>query len=241
MSRIFLYVLLFALFISGQLVSSKEKDDLNQNNQNITLNSDSSELDGKTGIFKHCGNAILTQPGISLVADCLIGKKSKNGSYEFIAAQGKPARLIQTSLVKNDTLKVSANLIEYKVPKQQFNIIENAELKILSNDIDSIEIKANRIQLDNKIPDNRDITATGKPLKIELIKLGKTDLKAEAEKLHFNTRSSELELSDDVVAHLELGQISAGVFKYNSETKISSFKKSEDQQVEIIQKKKESK
>jgi len=239
MNRILLYVLLTSLLISSQKLLSEEFNQTNPDNQNIVLNSDSSELDGKTGVFKHCGNATLTQPGLSLIADCLTGKKAPDGSYEFIAAQGNPARLIQTSLVKNEMLTVYANLIEYQVPNQQFNIIKNAELKIVSNNVDSVEIKSNSIQLENKVPDARNIIASGKPLKIEIIKLGTTDLKATAEKLQFNTKTSELELSQDVVAHLALGQISAGVFKYNSETKISSFKKSDDQQVEIIQKKKE--
>jgi len=241
MSRVFLYLLFFSLLISNPLFSSEELNNDNQKSQNITLNSDSFDLDGKTGIFKHCGNATLTQLGLSIVANCLTGKKLKDGNYEFIVAQGNPAQLTQTSQVKNETLNVSANIIEYIIPNQQFNIIENAALKIVSDKRDSIEITANKIQLDNKSPENRDITATGKPLRIELLELGKTDLKAEAKKLHFNTQNSDLELSDDVVAHLELGQISAGIFKYNSKTKISSFKKSDDQQVEIIQKKKEQK
>ena len=207
----------------------------------IRLNSDQSKIDGKTGLFEHCGNAILTQQGLTIKAECLIGKKSKTGEYEHISAQGNPAELIQKSLKKNETLTVTAKKIEYRVSESQFTINTNAKLHVISNDVDSVSIAATTIQLDNKNVNDRNILAVGKPLTVELIKSNQTDLKAEAERLHYNTKSSKLELSNNVVANLESRKISAGVFRYNGETKVSSFEKSDDAQVEIIQTKKESK
>ncbi len=205
--------------------------------QNIVLKSDHSKMDGKTGILEYCGNAILTQGTLTLKADCITGKR-ENGTYAFITAKGKPAILTQENVVKQEKLLVKANLIEYKVPLQQFFIIEHAKLKLTNKDKDSLEIDADKIVLDNSQELSRDIIASGKPLQIELMKLGKTDLKAKSRKLHFNTGTSKLKLSEDVIANLELGQITAGTFDYNSETKVSSFEKSGDEQVEIIQTKK---
>ena len=72
-----------------------------------------------------------------------------------------------------------------------------------------------------------------------LKKLGNIDLEAVSNQLIYNTGSSELKLAEDVIANLELGQISAGLFEYNSKTKESSFTRSSEQQIEIIQQKKQ--
>ena len=247
------FCLLFSLYFTGLNSSLAEQntsdedpnlgvqqDELQKNeSQQIVLKSDRSRMDGKTLIFEYCGNAILTQPGLELTADCLIGKKNKDGSYESITAKGEPAFLTQISLEKNERLAVSANLIEYKIQSQQFLILTNAQLKLTSKTQDSLEISADRIELDNKIEAARDISATGSPLQIELIKSGNTDLKAKSKKLRFNTKTSNLKLSEEVIANLELGQITAGIFNYNSETKVSSFDKSPGEQVKIIQTKKQ--
>lgn len=211
----------------------------NETTQNIVLKSDRSRMDGKTLIFEYCGNAILTQPGLELTADCLIGKKNKDGSYESITAKGEPAFLTQINLEKNEKLAINANLIEYKIQSQQFLILKQARLKLSGKQQDSVEITADRIELDNRIEAARDISATGSPLQVELIKSGITDLKAKSKKLHFNTKTSNLKLSEDVIANLELGQITAGIFNYNNETKVSSFDKSPGEQVKIIQTKKQ--
>ncbi len=228
----------FCLYFVATNASTAEEKSIANNQPNIVLKSDRSRMDGKTLIFEYCGNAILNQPGLELTADCLIGKKNKDGSYQSITAKGNPAFLTQTNLEKQEKLVVKANLIEYKIATQQFLILENAQLKITSGQ-DSLEIIADKIELDNKLESNRDIAATGSPLQIELIKSGQTDLKAKSKKLHFNTQTSHLKLSEDVIANLELGQITAGIFNYNSETKVSSFDKSPGEQVKIIQTKKQ--
>ena len=227
--------------VAQKNLTPKKLEQKTEQQQNIVLKSDRSRMDGKTLIFEYCGNAILTQPGLELTADCLIGKKNKDGSYESITAKGEPAFLTQINLEKNEKLAVKANFIEYKIQSQQFLIVKNAKLKLTSKSQDSIEITADRIELDNKIEAARDIAATGAPLQIELIKSGITELKAKSKKLHFNTKTSNLKLSEEVIANLELGQISAGLFNYNSETKVSSFEKppGEGKQVEIIQTKKQ--
>jgi len=228
------------------ILPEKANDDIQQNDsqkdevtQNIVLKSDRSRMDGKTLIFEYCGNAILTQPGLELTADCLIGKKNTDGSYESITAKGGPAFLSQINPEKNEKLAVRANLIEYKIQSQQFLIRTQAQLKLTGENQDSIEITADKIELNNKIEAARDISATGSPLQVELIKSGVTDLKAKSKKLHFNTKTSNLKLSEDVIANLELGQITAGIFNYNNETKVSSFDKSPGEQVKIIQTKKQ--
>jgi lipopolysaccharide transport protein LptA len=233
----FLSLLFCLYFVAINACVAAEKP-VSDNQTNIILKSDRSRMDGKTLIFEYCGNAILTQPGLELTADCLIGKKNKDGSYQSITAKGNPAFLTQTNLEKQEKLAVKANLIEYKIATQQFLILENAQLKITSEQ-DSLDISADKIELDNKLESSRDIAATGSPLQIELIKSGQTDLKAKSKKLHFNTQTSHLKLSEDVIANLELGQITAGIFNYNSETKVSSFDKSPGEQVKIIQTKKQ--
>ncbi len=243
------FCILFSLYFAGLYSSFAEQiatneypnDELDQvePQQHIVLKSDRSRMDGKTLIFEYCGNAVLTQPGLELTANCLIGKKNKDGSYQSITAKGEPAFLTQINLEKNEKLAVRANLIEYKIQSQQFLILTNAQLKLTGKTQDSLEITADKIELDNKIESARDISATGSPLQIELIKSGNTDLKAKSKKLHFNTKTSNLKLSEEVIANLELGQITAGIFNYNSETKVSSFDKSPGKQVKIIQTKKQ--
>jgi lipopolysaccharide transport protein LptA len=229
----------------SESIYAEENTPLVRTQANIILKSDRSTLDGKTGMFEHCGNALLTQPGLRISADCLIGRKNEAGTFDFIAAKGSPAIFEQENLEKKEYLKITANVIEYKVPVQQFIISENAALNLSNtnekNKENSVQILAHRIALDNINTSSRKIDAKGSPLKMVLIKSNNIDLKAESKKLNFNTGTSNLELSEDVVANLELGQITAGVFNYNSETKVSSFEKSKEQQIEIIQKKKKNK
>lgn len=205
---------------------------------NILLNSDKFELSGKTGLFKQCGNAVLTQVNITITANCISGKRNDDGSYKFIAAVGSPATLNQIDSEKGEELIVKAGLIEYTVQEKYFKIHDEADLKISNLSKDSLEILANKIDIDNKNEQHRKISATGNPLKIVIKKLDTTDLEAVSKELFYNTGTSELKLSEDVIANLELGQISAGVFDYNGKTKESSFTRSSQEQIEIIQTKK---
>ena len=235
-------ILLLAMSSASPSLMANETPIQLKSQANIILKSDRSKLDGKTGMFEHCGNALLTQPGLRISADCLIGRKNAQGNFDFIAAKGSPAIFEQENLGKKEYLKITANLIEYKVPVQQFIILENAALSLAStneqNTLDSVQILAQKIALDNINTSSRKIDAYGSPLEMVLVKGGNTDLRAESKKLSYDTGSSNLELSEEVIANLELGQITAGVLNYNSESKVSSFEKSEQQQIEIIQKKK---
>lgn len=231
----FTFIVIFWLLSPFNILAETAKDNT------IKLNSDHSEIDGKSGAFKHCGNAILKQQGMTIKAECLIGEKSANGDYRFISAEGNPAELIQTSGDKNESLNLKAKLIKYRVPESLFVVKGKAQLVLLSNNNDRLSIQADEIQLDNKQTQERSIAAKGKPLAIELIKSDVTDLKAEARELKYNTKTHDLVLTTEVQANLALGQISAGLFKYNSETKVSSFEKSDDSQIEIIQTAKEEK
>ncbi|MBV1908518.1 MAG: hypothetical protein KUG78_04310 [Kangiellaceae bacterium] len=204
----------------------------------IHMNADNSEQNGITKITKLCGNALLKQLNLVISADCLVGKQREDNTYEYISATGNPATLTQVNLKKNETLSVQANGIKYLVSEQRFVIQENAVLAIENRQFDSVRVTAELIELDNKVESNRTIIAKGKPLGIELKKLGQTELNATSKNMNFNTGTSKLELSQDVIANLELGKITAGEFKYNSETKESSFNRSSNEQVEIIQKKK---
>ena len=205
----------------------------------INLRSDNSISSGKTGIFELCGNAELRQLNMLITADCLVGKRREDGSYEYISATGKPAVLKQINEIKYDRLMVTANEITFFVPEQRFVIRENSKLEIENAANDSIKVTAEEIELDNKIETQRKISAKGTPLEIEIKKKGNTDLKATSKNLKFDTGTSAFELNSDVIANLELGQISAGEFKYNSENKESSFTRSSEEQIEIIQKKKD--
>jgi lipopolysaccharide transport protein LptA len=223
---------IFLFFVYSQNINGAEEIN------SIHLNSNHSKLNGLTGMFEHCGNAVLKQKNLMLKADCLIGKKSKNGKFEYIIAKGNPAKLSQLNDIKQESLNVTANIIEYKVPVQQFLISQNAILKLSNNKEDSLEINAHKIRLNNQQEQSQKIEATGNLLKIELVKSGNMDLKAQSKSLKYNTGTSKLILSKDVTAELELGQITAGIFKYNSETKESSFERSNKEQIEIIQTKK---
>ncbi len=214
--------------------------------QDITLKSDRSTLNGITGIFEHCGNATLTQGDMKLTANCLIGKKNDDGTYAYIKASGSPASLIRVDKVKLENLEAKATNIDYLVAIKQFQLFGKADLKIsqqktAQREQGSIQVLANKITLEDAQVTNKEIHSTGLPLQIELVKSGKSELKAEAKKLYYNVGTSDLTLSEDVIANLALGQITAGVFEYNSKTKISSFKKSGNEQIEIVQTKKKSK
>ena len=204
----------------------------------IVLNADNSVLNGKTGLFEHCGNAQLTQLNITIKANCINGKRREDGAYDFIAATGA-AHLIQYDQIKQEKLDIKAELIEYKVQEKQFKVEKQAALELSNEKLDSVKILAHKIDLDNKNEQSRLISANGDPLKIVLKKLGNIDLEADSNQLLYNTGTSELKLAEDVVANLELGQITAGLFEYNSKTKESSFTRSSEQQIEIIQQKKQ--
>ncbi len=248
------FILFVALFSIAPSYSAEQVDsiidDLQFKNlesqQVIKLNSDSSILNGRTHVFEHCGNATLTQGGMKLIADCLIGKKNKDGSYAYIKAIGSPASLIRVNKQKDEKLEAKAKSIDYLVEEHQFILTEAADLKISqekssTKEQGSIQVLADKITLEDAKVVNKEITATGSPLKMELIKSGESELKAEAKSLYYNVGTSDLKLSDEVTANLALGQITAGVFEYNSKTKISSFKKSSDEQIEIVQTKKQKK
>jgi len=214
--------------------------------QDIKLNSDSSILNGRTHIFEHCGNAVLTQGGITLKANCLIGKKNSDGSYAYIKAVGSPAFLVRIDKKRDEKLEARAKSIDYLVQEKQFILTDEADFKLsqqksLTREQGSIQVLADKITLEDTKTTNKEITATGSPLQMELIKSGESELKAQAKRLYYNIGTSDLKLSKNVVANLALGQITAGVFEYNSKTKISSFKKSSDEQIEIIQTKKQPK
>jgi len=218
---------------------SEENIGLDKSINKIQLSSDQFKIDGKTGIFEQCGHASLVQAGLTLSAECITGKQNKDGTYAYIIASGNPATLTQVNLKKQDKLIVKASRIEYRVPKEQFIISGNGELELTNQQQDNVIISAEKINLDNRQPLNRDIHATGKPIQIEVFKSGESDLKAKSKNLHFNTGSYNLKLSKDVVANLAQKQISAGVFNYNSKTEVSSFEKPKDKQIEIIQTKKQ--
>ena len=234
----------FALEPAKEKVAAKQ-DNLSELKQNILLKSDRSTLDGRTGMFEHCGNATLTQGGIKLSADCLVGKKNSDGTYAYIKASGSPASLVRVDKIRLEKLEAKATNIDYLIPIKQFRMFGKADLKISQQKTPqrgqgSIQVLANEITLEDAAVINKEIRSTGTPLQIELIKSGKSELKAEAKKLYYNVGSSDLMLSDNVVANLALGQITAGIFEYNSKTKISSFKKSNNEQIEIVQTKKKS-
>ncbi len=256
--KISLSILIFSATALFPCINLAEKNQLIKTKSPIVLKSDHSKINGKTGVFEHCGHAILVQGNLTLTADCLVGKKSKGGAYDFIIAKGNPATLIQKKPVNQEVLFVQGNSIKYSIQSEQFHINGKANLKLSNNKsskksnsqqhnkakLNQLEILADKInlinhhQLNNHNIVSREVFAFGKPLYIELIKSGKTDLKATSNKLIFNTQTSNLKLFENVIANLKLGQISAGVFEYNSKTQISSFEKSPNQQVEIIQTKK---
>ncbi len=225
-------ILVLAWFATNALAVEAEI----QQQSPIILNADSSVWKGKTGLFEHCGNAQLIQLNIIIKANCINGKRREDGGYDFIAATGK-AHLVQYDKIKKEKLDIQAELIEYKVQEKQFKIEKNADLELSNENLDSVKILANKIDLDNKNEQSRLISANGSPLKIVLKKLGNIDLEAVSNQLIYNTGSSDLKLAEDVIANLELGQISAGLFEYNSKTKESSFTRSSEQQIEIIQQK----
>lgn len=231
-----LIVLSIVLCVNSNNVNASES--INQQQAPIILNADNLKLDGKTGVFEHCGNAQLTQLNIMIKADCINGKRREDGGYDFIAAKGA-AHLTQIDEIKKEKLDIKADLIEYKIQEKQFKVEKNADLELSNENLDSVKILANKIDLDNKNEQSRLISANGSPLKIVLKKLGNIDLEAVSNQLIYNTGSSELKLAEDVIANLELGQISAGLFEYNSKTKESSFTRSSEQQIEIIQQKKQ--
>ncbi len=226
------------VILSPQAISNKQVTEQVSEQAPINLRADSSRLNGKTGLFEHCGNAQLTQLNISIKADCINGKRRDDGGYDFIAASGS-ANLIQYDAEKKEKLDIKGELIEYKVQQKQFRIAKAADLKLSNEQKDSVQILAESINLDNRNEQSRLITAKGSPLKIVLARLGTVDLEAVSKQLTYNTGSSQLKLAEDVIANLEVGQISAGLFEYNSNTKESSFTRSSDQQVEIIQQEKQ--
>jgi len=236
--KLSLSLLICAYFISMNSCYAAEQNVQEKPPEKIQLNSDHFKIDGKTGIFEQCGHAVLTQAGLTLSAECITGKQNEDGTYAYIIATGQPASLLQINQQKQNKLLVKANSIEYKVAIEHFLITGKAELQLTSSNQDDVFISADIIKLDNRHPLRRDIHAMGSPIQIEVIKSGKTELKAKSKKLHFNTGTYNLILSKDVVANLGQKQISAGVFNYNSKTEVSSFEKSNNEQIEIIQTKK---
>jgi len=231
--------LFFVCFIGVPFSGAEEFGSPKNNTNKIQLNSDQFKIDGKTGIFEQCGHATLIQADLTLSSECITGKQNKDGTYAYIIAKGDPATLLQINQKKQDQLLIKAKNIEYQVPTDQFLITGSSELQLTNPQKNNVLISADNIKLDNRQPLNRDIHAFGSPIQIEVIKSGKTDLKAKSKTLHFNTGSYNLVLSEDVVANLGSKQISAGVFNYNSKTEVSSFEKPSDKQIEIIQTKKQ--
>jgi len=244
MKRLIKYLQFIFILFSGYALCipaglAEEKNTSAESVKKIQLNSDQFEIDGKTGIFEQCGHATLTQTGLTLSAQCIIGKQNKDGTYAYIIAKGNPAIFTQINQKSKDKLLIKAEIIEYQVPTEQFIISGKSELELTNPQQDNVLISANNIKLDNRQPLNRDIDASGSPIQIEVFKSGKSDLKASSKKLHFNTGTYNLKLSNNVVANLGPKQISAGVFNYNSKTEVSSFEKHNDKQIEIIQTKKQ--
>ncbi len=199
------------------------------------LASDSSRIDGLNGIFEYKGNAQYREPGVSINADHLIGRKDKNGQFKSFTAYGSPAVFVQVNQQTGERLELKANVIKYFIIKQQLTAEINASLRQESNHKDVIHIKGSQIKIDNRSSKRRQISGKGNPLTLSVLDKGVEELSANANRLLIKSDSEDLLLEGDVIAKQQAGTVSAGSFRYNRQTKVSSFEKSNAGQVEIIQ------
>lgn len=221
--------------VSAAVIAQSKQDKIVLKQGQFYLASDSSRIDGINGIFEYKGHAQYKEPGLSINADHLIGRKDKKGQFKSFTAYGSPAIFSQINPQTGDRLELKANVIKYYIIKQQLTAEINASLLQQSKNKDTLTIKASKITVKNQSSQQRQISGNGKPLVLTVVNNGQQELTASANQLLIKSESEGLLLTGDVIAKQQAGTVSAGSFRYNRKTKISSFEKSNAQQVEIIQ------
>ncbi|MDQ7050648.1 MAG: LptA/OstA family protein [Enterobacterales bacterium] len=233
--------IVFSLFsillwqVSASVLAQNKKNNVILKQGQFYLASDSSRIDGINGIFEYKGHAQYKEPGLSINADHLIGRKNKKGQFKSFTAYGSPAIFSQINPQTGDRLELKANVIKFYIIKQQLIAEINASLVQQSKSNNRLTIEASKITVKNQSSKQRQISGKGKPLLLTVVNNGQQELSASANQLVIKSESEGLLLSGDVIAKQQDGTVSAGTFRYNRITKISSFEKSNAEQVEIIQ------
>jgi len=231
-------ILLFAISlwpVSDNVLADKQQTNVVLKQGQFYLASDSSRIDGLNGIFEYKGHAQYREPGIKINADHLIGRKDKKGQFKSFTAYGSPAIFVQLNPQTGDRLELKANVIKYFIQQQQLVAEINANLLQLSNNQDSLNIQASKISIKNQSSHHPEINGQGNPLILTVLDNGHQELSASASQLVIKSGSEDLLLKGKVIAKRQAETVSAGSFRYNRKTKISSFEKSHTGHVEIIQ------
>ena len=121
-----LATLLFAVMATAYALP-EDKD------QPIHIDANSAEHNEKTGVTSYSGDVLIQQGTLQITADMVIIKTVKDDSGKIevdeLTCTGSPAHLQQVIIEGEEPATASANRVFYKVPNQEIELFEGANLK----------------------------------------------------------------------------------------------------------------
>lgn len=112
--------------------------------QDLSIQSDSAELDDTRGTTTYAGSVIVEQGSLKILADKVI-IYGRNDSYSKVVATGKPARLSQIPKPGQEPVTAQANRLEYRITDETLFLIDNAAFKQ-----EGTSLSGNQIEYDVK-------------------------------------------------------------------------------------------
>jgi len=119
-----LYLFSFALFAHPLSSIALEED----RSQPIEVSANQATLDDKQSLAVYEGNVILTQGSLTIKADKLTIKATKNGQVDEVIATGNPAEFTQTPEPNKDPIIAKAEHITYSVAQEKIVLTRSASV-----------------------------------------------------------------------------------------------------------------
>jgi len=164
-------IALFALLFSAVSLALPEDAQ-----QQMTILSDSAELDRKAGVVVYKGNVVLTQGTLKIESDRLMILRSGD-VVEQAVAEGSPARYQQQIQPGQQLTTAAGQRIDYFATRKQVQIKGNAQLQQEGNqfsgetiiyDITNERVQASS-QTNSSEDNNSETTTPDKPQRIKVV------------------------------------------------------------------------
>lgn len=201
----------------------------------LKIRGDSSYWDIPNNQMKYIGNAVFSNPNLTIKGDEIIAQKQSNGTDESIEVKGKPAEFNERPSLTQQRTQLSAGNIRYLVNKKIITARNNVQLNQIDANSDSIDITGNQLQI-NQAKSYR-LSVSGSPLTVKITQAGQAPISAQASNLSYNRGTEQFELEGQVTLTSLRETMKAEKVLYNMKTGILQVPKSPNKQVEIIQSK----
>ena len=201
----------------------------------LKISGDSSYWDIPNNQMKYIGNAVYSDPNLTIKGDEIVAQKSANKTDESIEVKGSPAQFNELQSTSKQRTQLSAKNIQYLVQQQIITAQSNVKLTQVATNNDAIDITGHKMQINQA--DNYHLAVSGSPLTVRITQQGQAPINAEASSLSYDRSSEQFELTGQVMLNQQSKTMRAEKVLYNMKTGILQVPKSPNKQVEIIQSK----